>query len=98
MSFCPLILRDIRETKNGMLSGVSYTIAKSVLALPIMYIFALFSLGVPFWGVIGAPGECFLWCTFLFAGVMFLFESAAECLSVWFDDPILGMLQFMNIW
>ena len=29
---------------------------------------------------------------------MYVFESIAEALSVWFDDPILGMLQFMNFW
>ena len=88
----------IRETKNGMLNGFSYVLAKSCLALPIMYIFALFSLGIPFYAVIDAPKECFWWCTALFAAVMFQFESVAETLSVWFDDPILGMLQFMNFW
>eukprot|EP00525_Craspedostauros_australis_P003551 CAMPEP_0198112636 /NCGR_PEP_ID=MMETSP1442-20131203/4459_1 /TAXON_ID= /ORGANISM="Craspedostauros australis, Strain CCMP3328" /LENGTH=36 /DNA_ID= /DNA_START= /DNA_END= /DNA_ORIENTATION= len=29
---------------------------------------------------------------------MAVFESVAETLSVAFDDPILGMLQFMNFW
>lgn len=87
-----------RETKNGMLDGVSYTVAKSCLSLPIMYIFALFSLGIPFFVIIDAPKEAFLWCSFLFAAIYFQFESVAEALSVWFDDPILGMLQFMNFW
>ncbi|KAL7574129.1 hypothetical protein ACA910_014814 [Epithemia clementina (nom. ined.)] len=88
----------LRETKNGMLHGVSYVIAKSCLSLPIMYIFALFSLGVPFFAVIGAPKASYWWSTILFASVYFQFESVAESLSVWFDDPILGMLQFMNFW
>ena len=34
----------------------------------------------------------------LFAALLFVFESVAEALSVWFDDPIVGMLQFMNFW
>jgi hypothetical protein len=34
----------------------------------------------------------------LFTATMFVFESLAECLAVWIDDPILGMLQFMNVW
>ena len=88
----------VGETKNGMLSGFSYVVAKSCLSLPIMYIFALFSLGVSFYGIIGAPKESFMYCTVLWAAISFCFESVAECLSVWFDDPILGMLQFMNFW
>eukprot|EP00522_Entomoneis_paludosa_P008044 CAMPEP_0172450260 /NCGR_PEP_ID=MMETSP1065-20121228/8680_1 /TAXON_ID=265537 /ORGANISM="Amphiprora paludosa, Strain CCMP125" /LENGTH=636 /DNA_ID=CAMNT_0013202039 /DNA_START=29 /DNA_END=1939 /DNA_ORIENTATION=+ len=88
----------LRETKNGMLSGVSYVVAKSVLTLPIMYIFSLFALGIPFYAVIGGPGESFAWSTILFCALIFNFESLSECLSVWFDDPILGMLQFMNYW
>lgn len=86
------------ETKNGMLNGMSYVVAKGLLTLPIMFIFALFSLGVAFFGIMGAPGSAFGIIIIIFAVSMFVFESVAECLSVWFDDPILGMLQFMNFW
>ena len=44
------------------------------------------------------PGEAFGIMIGLYAALMFTFEAVAECLSVWFDDPILGMLQFMNFW
>mmetsp|Transcript_16921 Transcript_16921/g.38969 ORF Transcript_16921/g.38969 Transcript_16921/m.38969 type:complete len:425 (-) Transcript_16921:141-1415(-) len=88
----------MRETKNGMLSGFSYVVAKSCLTLPIMYIFSIFALGVPYFAVIDGPVESFGWNTILFTALMFNFESVAETLSVWFDDPILGMLQFMNYW
>eukprot|EP00527_Entomoneis_sp_CCMP2396_P007145 CAMPEP_0198142730 /NCGR_PEP_ID=MMETSP1443-20131203/5442_1 /TAXON_ID=186043 /ORGANISM="Entomoneis sp., Strain CCMP2396" /LENGTH=649 /DNA_ID=CAMNT_0043805811 /DNA_START=139 /DNA_END=2088 /DNA_ORIENTATION=+ len=88
----------LRETKNGMLSGVSYVIAKSILVTPIMYIFSLFSLGIPFFAVIGASGASFVGCTLIYAACLFCFESVAECLSVWFEDPILGMLMYMNFW
>mmetsp|Transcript_5277 Transcript_5277/g.6906 ORF Transcript_5277/g.6906 Transcript_5277/m.6906 type:complete len:638 (-) Transcript_5277:161-2074(-) len=88
----------LNETKNGMVTGFSYVLAKGILVLPIMFLFALFSLGVAFYGIMGAAGASFGNCIILFACNMFVFESVAECLSVWFDDPILGMLQFMNFW
>ena len=88
----------IRETKNGMLAGVSYVVAKSILLVPILFIFALFCLGIPMYAIQSAAGETFGIMLVLFASLLFVFESVAECLSVWFHDPILGMLMFMNFW
>ena len=88
----------LNETKNGMVSGASYVFAKSILVLPIMIIFSLFSLGIPLFAVMGAPGASFGLCLIIHACTMYVFESVAEALSVWFEDPILGMLQFMNFW
>lgn len=88
----------LRESKNGMVSPLSYVLAKSILVIPIFFIFGLFSLGIPFYAVQGAPVESFGYSMVLYALVMFVFESIAEALSVWFDDPIIGMLQFMNMW
>ena len=45
-----------------------------------------------------APRESFGLSIVLFAAVTYVFETVAECLSVWFEDPIMGMLQFMNFW
>lgn len=88
----------LRESKNGMVSPFSYVLAKTILVLPVFFIFGLFSLGLPLFAVQGAPGESFGMAMLLYAVIMFVFESVAECLSVWFEDPILGMLQFMNFW
>ena len=88
----------LNETKNGMVSGVSYVFAKSILVVPIMFVFAMFSLGIPLYAVMGAPAASLGPCLIIFACTMFVFESLAETLSVWFEDPILGMLQFMNCW
>jgi ABC-type multidrug transport system ATPase subunit len=88
----------LRESKNGMVSGGSYLLAKTIITLPILFVFALFSLGIPMFAVQDVPKEAFGIMMILFAAVMFVFESLAECLSVWVEDPILGMLQFMNVW
>jgi len=88
----------LRETKNGMVEPYSYMMAKTVLVLPIMFIFGVFALGIPTILIMDFPVEAFGKSILMYAGVMSVFECVAECLSVWFDDPIIGMLQYMNFW
>ena len=88
----------LRESKNGMISPFSYILSKTILVLPIFFVFGFFALGIPLYAVQDAPGESFHMVIFLYAVIMFVFESVAECLSVWVSDPILGMLCFMNFW
>ena len=88
----------LREVKNGMVSPLSYVLAKSVIVFPIFFLFAICALGVPLYAVQDANGSSFGILVIMFACLMFVFESLAECLSVWVEDPILGMLQFMNFW
>lgn len=78
----------IREAKNGMVSPMSYVLAKTILVFPMFFIFALFSHGIPLYLVQDAPGEAFVSELILYAAIMFVFESLAECLSVWFEDPV----------
>lgn len=79
----------VRESKNGMVSSLSYVLAKTILVLPILFVFSLFALGIPLFLVIGAPGESFIMIVILYTACMFVFESVSECLSVWVDDPVL---------
>lgn len=88
----------LRECKNGMVTGFSYVLAKTVLVLPIFFIFAIFALGIPAFVIQDNGPKGFGAQIIIFAAIMFVFESVAEALSVWFEDPILGMLQFMNFW
>jgi hypothetical protein len=83
----------MRETKNGMVGPLSYFLAKSLLVLPIMLIFAVFALAIPAFAVLDFPVEAFGMQLVLWAVYLFVFECLAECLSVWVDDPILGMMQ-----
>jgi hypothetical protein len=87
-----------RETKNGMVSAISYLLAKTVLVIPIMFFFALFALGIPAFAIQAVPPEALGVSILLWSSVIYVFECAAELLAVAFDDPILGMLQFMNLW
>ena len=65
----------LRETKNGMNSGLSFVLAKSLLVLPILFVFALFALGIPLYAIQDAPIESFGIVIVLFACLMFVMES-----------------------
>jgi ABC-type multidrug transport system ATPase subunit len=81
-----------RETKNGMVRPLSYFLAKSFLVLPFIFIFAAFALVIPAFAVMDFPFEALGTQLLLWAACMFVFECFAECLSVWVNDPILGMM------
>lgn len=88
----------LRENKNGMVGPLSYVLAKTILVIPIMLIFGVFALGIPTIVIMDFPGSAFGMGLLLWSSSLLVFECVAESLSVWFDDPILGMLQFMNFW
>lgn len=87
-----------REVKNGMLNPFSYIWAKTVLVIPILFMFSLFSLGIPMYAIQAVPKETFGAQILLFTALFWVFESLAEFLSVAFDDPILGMLALTSFW
>lgn len=88
----------LREAKNGMVSPMSYVVAKSVMVVPVIYIISLFALIVPGFLIMKYDWAAFGPITLLWSVMFFCFESLAECLAVWIEDPIIGMLQFMNFW
>ena len=88
----------VREAKNGMTGPMTYALAKTILVLPIMFVFAIFALGIPSIVIMDFPGNTFGKAVLLWSAVIYVFECVAECLSVWVDDPILGMLGFMMYW
>ena len=88
----------LRETKNGMINPLTYVAVKSTMVLPLLYIMSLFALAVPGLAVQDFPISSFGQATLLWSILMFCFESFAECLAVWIEDAVLGMLQFMNFW
>jgi energy-coupling factor transporter ATP-binding protein EcfA2 len=88
----------LRETKNGMVSAVSYIMAKTVLVIPIMFVFAIFALGIPGYIIQDFPTSTFGTGILLWAALIYSFECIAECLAVLFDNPVIGMLHFINLW
>lgn len=88
----------LRESKNGMVTASSYILAKTVLVIPIMFIFAAFAIGVPGFVIQDFLPDTFVTCLILYSAVIYVFECAAEAFAVMFEDPILGMLQFTMLW
>ena len=68
----------IREVKNGMVSPVTYVVAKTVLVLPIMIVFSLFALVIPFYLIMDFPWDGFGLGIIIYAACLFVFESLAE--------------------
>ena len=88
----------LREAKNGMIRGTTYVLAKNLLTLPLIALLTVCCLGIPSFVIMDVEPEAAKLFFFLFAAVMFVFESAAEFFSVLFEDPIMGMLQGVNFW
>lgn len=88
----------LRETKNGMINPLTYVTVKTIMVLPVIYIMSLFALAIPGLAVQDLPTSSFGQATLIWSLLMFCFESLAECLAVWIEDAIVGMLQFMNFW
>jgi ABC-2 type transporter len=87
-----------RESKNGMMNGMSYALAKTLLVFPILILFALFSIAIPLFAIQSAPIEMFGYQIVFYAALFWVYESLAEFLSVAFDDAILGMLGLTCYW
>jgi hypothetical protein len=88
----------LRESKNGLVDPFSYMLAKSVLVIPIMVLFSISSLGISGYAIQNFLPESFGAALILFASCLFVFESIAECLSVWFENGSHGMLYYMITW
>ena len=85
------------EVKNGMVRGVPYLVAKSILVIPILFVLALFALGIPAFVIQDIPVESFglflsAWITFTY-----FFECSAELFAILCEDPRIGMLLSTNL-
>ena len=87
-----------REVKNGMMSPIPYLFANTILLIPVMFLFAIFAVSVSAYGIIDFNGERYGDMLLIYACMMFAYESIAQMLSVAFDNPLMGMLNFMQVW
>lgn len=87
-----------REAKNGMIHPISYLVAMSVIQIPIMILFAIFALSVGAYGIIDFNGEHYGQVILIYACCIYCFEAFAQVFSVAFENPLMGMLNFMQVW
>mgnify|MGYP001971004308 FL=1 len=87
-----------REVKNGLLSPYAYLLSNLIIQIPIMIVLALFAMAIPAYGMVAWYGPHFVQVILMYALTLWAFESAAQVFSIMFDNPLMGMLTFMNIW
>lgn len=86
-----------REVMNGMLDPTAYLIANNVIQIPMMFMFGLSSLGLSAYCIMDYNQAHFGELLLIYALTMFVWESVAQMLSVAFDNPLLGMLQYVQV-
>jgi ABC-2 type transporter len=87
-----------REAKNGLVRPMTYVLARSILAIPMIFCFAIFALALPSIVIMDFPADKFATAILLWSACMYVFECAAECFSVWVEDLIMGMLVYIAYW
>ena len=87
-----------REVKNGMVHPVAYLLANSLIQIPFMIILSLFAMSIPAYAMVDWYGPHFVQTIMMYALTLWSFEAAAQLFSVMFDNPLLGMLSYMNLW
>jgi ABC-type multidrug transport system ATPase subunit len=87
-----------REAKNGMTSPIAYLVAMSVLQIPVVILFGMFALTVGAYGVLGFNPDHYIQVITIYACAIYCIEAFAQVFSVLNADPLMGMLNFMQIW
>lgn len=85
----------LREVKNGMFHVASYVFVKTILVLPMMFLFAAFSIGIQGYLVQQFHPGSFPTLWIIFAAGLYVWESMAEFYSVCFENPVIGMVQYV---
>mmetsp|Transcript_19713 Transcript_19713/g.49424 ORF Transcript_19713/g.49424 Transcript_19713/m.49424 type:complete len:298 (+) Transcript_19713:1-894(+) len=87
-----------REVKNGMLSPVAYMVANFGIQVPLMIIMSVFALSVSAYGIIDYNVDNYFSVLMVYAINLWVYERIAQLLSVSFNNPLMGMLMFLNTW
>jgi ABC-type multidrug transport system ATPase subunit len=87
----------LREVKNGMIHPLTYICAKSILVLPVMFLFAISAISLGVFGILKLQADYGIYLI-IYAVSIYVFECAAEMFSVMGYNPLFGMLSFLGFW
>lgn len=87
-----------KEVKNGMVNKTAFLIANSIVQIPMMFLLSLAVLPVACYGIINFYGKHFGEMWLIYSLTMYAFEALAQLMSVAFSNPLLGMMQYVNLW
>jgi ABC-type multidrug transport system ATPase subunit len=88
----------IKEVKNGMVSLSSYLISKTLLEIPIMFLFGIIALGPSAYGISNYYAPNMMIFVSIWSLCLYCWESIAQVMSLSFKNPLLGMMSFMGVW
>ena len=81
-----------------MYNSLMYSIANTLLQIPAMIILSVLAIGLSGYGISAYDATQFLPMLGLYTLTLWAFECASELQAVQFTNPLIGMLNFMNIW
>lgn len=87
-----------REVRNGMYSPFAYLLASTAIQLPMMLILAAGAISISAYGIGAFWGPNYLLYLITYAVVLWGFECLAQLCSVASANPLMGMLNYMNLW
>ena len=87
-----------REVKEGMYSPFMYVVAHTLIQVCAMTLLGLFALGVPLYAIgnFYAPNFVQMWA--VYSAMLLCFECWAQLLAVVNANPLMGMLNYLQIW
>ena len=87
-----------REVKEGMYSPFVYVAAHSLIQICAMTLLALCALGAPLYGIgnFYSPNLVQMWV--VYSSMLLCFECWAQLLSVVNANPLMGMLNYLQLW
>ena len=88
----------IKEVKNGMVTPLSYLISKTILEIPIMFLFGIVALGVSAYGISNYYAPHMMIMVSIWSLSIYCWEAIAQVMALSFKNPLLGMMQFMGVW
>jgi len=87
-----------KETLNGMVSPMAYLVAKTVIEMPMMFVLAFTSVSVSMYGMLDFDASNMFNMIIAMAILLWNFDCFAQLFAVQFSNPLLGMLQFMQMY
>lgn len=87
-----------RETKNGMGLVAAYLISKTLISLPIMFLFSISAIGFPGYFLQDFPSESFWPVLGMWATNIFIWEASSEAMAAMFDQVVVGLLIHTAWW
>jgi hypothetical protein len=85
------------EMRNGMYSPLAYFLGTTTVQVPYMLLIA-FAACAPAFAIGNWPWEQFFTFLIVYWATYLAFESMAQTFSVAFDNPLVGMLMYIQIW